>query len=45
VKEGQKLSAGEAVARVGEKELGATIHASIAGTVRHIGADAMVIEA
>ncbi len=36
VRAGQKVKAGEAVAGVEEKELGATVHSSIAGTVKAV---------
>ncbi|MBI4908528.1 MAG: SLBB domain-containing protein [Acidobacteria bacterium] len=45
VKEGQRVKAGETVGRMGEKELGASVHSSIAGTVKYITDQSVVIEA
>lgn len=45
VNDGQRVAAGDPVGRVGEKELGATVHASIAGKVKAVTADSVIIEA
>lgn len=45
VREGDRVTAGQPVARMNEGELGANIHASIAGRVRRITPDAIEIEA
>jgi Na+-translocating ferredoxin:NAD+ oxidoreductase RnfC subunit len=45
VKEGARVREGDAIGRVPENQLGATIHASIDGRVTSISADAIVIEA
>ncbi len=45
VQAGQRVKAGDLVAAVGEQELGASIHASIAGAVKTIGEDFIEIEA
>jgi Na+-translocating ferredoxin:NAD+ oxidoreductase RnfC subunit len=43
VGKGERVAAGQAIARMGEKQLGATIHASISGTVQEITKDAIDI--
>lgn len=40
---GDRVEVGQAVARMGEKQLGATIHSSISGTVKEITKDAIDI--
>jgi hypothetical protein len=45
VRAGQKVRNGEPVAAVGEEELGASIHASISGTVRSVTDSFVEIEA
>ncbi|MBS1825688.1 MAG: SLBB domain-containing protein [Acidobacteria bacterium] len=43
VQKGERVAAGQALARMGEKQLGATIHSSIEGTVKDITKDAIEI--
>ncbi|MFN7932253.1 MAG: SLBB domain-containing protein [Bryobacteraceae bacterium] len=43
VQKGERVRAGQALARMGEKQLGATIHTSIEGTVKDITKDAIEI--
>jgi len=45
VRAGQRVKAGDLVAAVGEEELGASVHASIAGTVKAISGSFIEIEA
>jgi Na+-translocating ferredoxin:NAD+ oxidoreductase RnfC subunit len=42
---GQKVSAGDLVAEIPGKALGAPIHASISGVIGEINSDSIVIEA
>jgi Na+-translocating ferredoxin:NAD+ oxidoreductase RnfC subunit len=45
VAEGEQVRAGQAIARMNEGELGATVHASIDGRVKSVTAEAVEIEA
>ena len=45
VNDGDRVTAGQPIARMNEGELGADIHASITGRVRRITPDAIEIEA